>query len=118
MKPEAVVVILSDRFLKEVKQLLKKYRHVRDDVQLLINELENGNIPGDQIAGTDFPVYKVRIKNSDIAKGKSGGYRVIYYLKTTTRIYLVTLYSKSHQANIMPETINRIIQELGLPSEE
>ncbi|MCA0456915.1 MAG: type II toxin-antitoxin system RelE/ParE family toxin [Chloroflexi bacterium] len=118
MTDSEITVILSDRFLKDVKQLLKKYRHVREDVQGLITELESGNVPGDQVVGTHYPVYKARIKNRDVSKGKSGGYRVIYYIKTSTRIYLVTLYSKSHQANIKPEVINQIIQDLGLPSAE
>ncbi len=113
-----ISVFLSDRFRKDVKHLLKKYRHVRDDVQILINELEKGSILGDQIPGTDFPVYKVRVQNRDIAKGKSGGYRAIYYLRTNSRIYLVTLYAKSEQSNINPEIINQIIRELGLPFEE
>ncbi|MBA3872195.1 MAG: type II toxin-antitoxin system RelE/ParE family toxin [Anaerolineae bacterium] len=113
-----ISVILSDRFRKDVKQLLKKYRHVREDVQALIDELEQGAIPGDQITGANFPVYKVRVKNSDLAKGKSSGYRAIYYLRTTTRIYLVTLYVKGDQSNISAEAINQIIQELGLPSGE
>jgi hypothetical protein len=62
-----ISVLLSDRFRKDVKHLLKKYRHVRDDVQLLIGELEKGSILGDKISGTDFPVYKVRVQNRDIA---------------------------------------------------
>jgi mRNA-degrading endonuclease RelE of RelBE toxin-antitoxin system len=111
-------VLLSDRFRKDVKHLLKKYRHVRDDVQLLIDELEKGTILGDKISGTNFLVYKVRVQNRDIAKGKSSGYRIIYYLRTTSRIYLVTLYAKSEQANINAEAINQIIHDLGLPSED
>jgi len=113
-----ISVILSERFRKDVKQLLKKYRHVREDIQVLIDELESGVIPGDQISGAAFPIYKVSVKSTDILRGKSGGYRVIYYLRTTARIYLVTLYAKNEQSIISPETINRIIQELGLPSDE
>lgn len=74
-------------------------------------------MPGDKIPGADFPVYKVRIQNSDIDKGKSAGYRAVYYVRTATRIFLVTLYSKTEQSDIRVEVINRIIRELGLPSE-
>jgi len=35
---------------------------------------------------------KVRLRNSDAQRGKSGGYRVIYYLKTKAKIILVTIY--------------------------
>lgn len=32
-----------------------------------------GNCPGDQTSGTTYTVFKVRVKNSDIQKGKSAG---------------------------------------------
>jgi mRNA-degrading endonuclease RelE of RelBE toxin-antitoxin system len=37
----------------------------------------------DEVAGAKYQIFKVRLKNSDTRKGKSGGYRVIYYLKTS-----------------------------------
>ncbi|MEZ4671776.1 MAG: type II toxin-antitoxin system RelE/ParE family toxin [Anaerolineae bacterium] len=112
-----VNVYLSARFKKDIKRLVKKYRNIRSDVQVLIDQLEHGDLPGDKITGADYPVFKVRVQNSDIDKGKSGGYRVIYYVRTATRIFLVTLYSKTEQTDIQVEVINRIIRELGLPPE-
>jgi mRNA-degrading endonuclease RelE of RelBE toxin-antitoxin system len=53
--------------------------------------------------------YKVRIKNSNAKKGKSGGYRIIYYLKSQNNILLITLYSKSDRTDIAIETIVDII---------
>ena len=39
--------------------------------------------------------YKIRIKNSDNNRGKSGGYRIITYIvDENCKIYLVTIYSK------------------------
>jgi mRNA-degrading endonuclease RelE of RelBE toxin-antitoxin system len=60
-----------------------------------------------------YSVFKVRIKNSNNQKGKSGGYRFIYYLKTDTQIVLITVYSKSDQGDISVETIHRIIANFG-----
>jgi mRNA-degrading endonuclease RelE of RelBE toxin-antitoxin system len=51
-------------------------------------------VVGDQIPGVGYSVFKVRIKNSNNQKGKSGGYRFIYYLKTDTQILLITIYSQ------------------------
>jgi mRNA-degrading endonuclease RelE of RelBE toxin-antitoxin system len=53
----------------------------------------------------------VRVKNSDIQKGKSSGYRMIYYLKTPTKIILVTIYSKLEQADIAAKQIRKILKE-------
>lgn len=70
---------------------------------------EGGETPGDRIAGVAYRVFKVRIKNSDIAKGKSGGYRVIYYQLRHDAVVLVTMYSKTEQGDIAADEIRRII---------
>lgn len=57
----------------------------------------------------DYTLFKVRVRNSDAQRGKSGGYRIIYYLKTDTQILLVTLYSKSDQAEITANEVREII---------
>jgi len=54
-------------------------------------------------------VFKARVKNSSAQKGKRGGYRVIYYLKTKDQILLVTMYSKSEQADIAASEIRDIL---------
>ena len=56
-------------------------------------------------------VFKVRARNSDIAKGKSSGYRLIYQVKDTALVVLVTIYSKLDQADISPAQIRRILAE-------
>ena len=55
--------------------------------------------------------YKVRVKNSDIQKGKSGGYRLIYYVKSSTNILCLLMYSKSKEDNVTSAEIIKIIQE-------
>jgi hypothetical protein len=44
-------------------------------------------------------------------KGKSGGYRLIYYVQTSTGIILLTIYAKSEQVDIAAEEIQEIIEE-------
>ena len=56
-------------------------------------------------------VYKVRLKNSDVQKGKSGGYRALYYLKSQNKIVLVAIYSKSDRTDIDAATIVAIITQ-------
>ncbi|KPQ39267.1 MAG: Cytotoxic translational repressor of toxin-antitoxin stability system [Phormidium sp. OSCR] len=87
-----IQVLVSDRFVTEIHQLAKRYRRIRLDVQPVIDQLEAGELPGNQIPGMDYTLFKVRVKNSDAQRGKRGGYRIIYYLKTETQILLVTIY--------------------------
>lgn len=56
-------------------------------------------------------VFKVRVRNSDVQKGKSGGYRLIYYLKTETSVILLTIYTKSEQADVAADIVRGIIAE-------
>jgi mRNA-degrading endonuclease RelE of RelBE toxin-antitoxin system len=104
-----IQVLASDKFDSEIRQLAKRYRRIRLDIQPILEQLESGELPGDQIPGMDYTLFKVRVKNSDIQKGKSGGYRVIYYLKTTTQILLVTIYSKSNKPDITAAEVREII---------
>lgn len=49
-----VEVNLTPRFRKDLKDLAKRYRSIRKDLQPLIQELQSGNIPGDRIQGLDY----------------------------------------------------------------
>ncbi|MBD2499041.1 type II toxin-antitoxin system RelE family toxin [Anabaena azotica] len=99
-EPPSIQIALTPRFKKDLRELAKRYRSIRSDLQPLIEQLQVGELPGDRIAGVKYQVFKVRLKNSDIKKGKSGGYRVIYYLKTEQGIILTTIYSKSDISDV------------------
>lgn len=64
-----------------------------------------------QVPKTGYAIFKVRVRNSDIQKGKRSGYRLIYHLVTPTNIILITLYSKLDQADVSAEQIRRILIE-------
>lgn len=77
----------------------------------MIEQLEQGELPGDQIPSIGYTVFKLRVRNSDIQKGKSGGYRLIYYVKTATAIILLTIYTKSEQVDMAVKDIQSIIRD-------
>jgi mRNA-degrading endonuclease RelE of RelBE toxin-antitoxin system len=104
-------VNLTRQFRKDLKNLAKRYRSIRKDLQPLIEELQSGKTPGDRLKGLDYQVFKVRLKNSDIQKGKSAGYRVIYYLQTQTGVVLITIYSKSDLSDLSEHTIEEAIRQ-------
>ncbi len=104
-----IQVEAAPTFNRNLRLLAKKYRSIRNDVQPIIEQLEQGELLGDQISGIGYAVFKLRVRNSDVQKGKSGGYRLIYYLKTATGIILLTIYTKSEQADIAADDIRSII---------
>jgi len=108
---ELMQIEVTARFKRDLRILAKKYRSIRRDIQPVINQLETGELPGDKVTGIGYTIFKLRVKNSDIQKGKSGGYRVIYFLKTTDNIILVTIYSKSEREDISAKEIKQILSE-------
>lgn len=111
-------VKITDKFESDVEYYFKKkkYIHIREDIKAVVDELEKGNLVGDEIPRIQVEVgehtFKVRTANTDTHSGKSNGYRIIYYVvKDDAEIYLVTIYSKK-DANRIPsdkEIIQMII---------
>ena len=108
---EQVHVVYTPEFKRNLRALAKKYRHIRSDVQPVIDKLEAGEVVGVQVPRTHYTIFKVRVRNRDIQKGKRSGYRMIYHLKTSTNVILVTIYSKLDHEDISAEKIRRILKE-------
>lgn len=85
-----------------MRDLAKKYRNIRSDTQLVIEEIQKGNFIGERIPrlDTDYLIYKVRVNNSNIQKGKRAGYRLIYQVESETSVLLLIIYSKSEKEDI------------------
>jgi mRNA-degrading endonuclease RelE of RelBE toxin-antitoxin system len=103
----------TSQFKRDLRDLSKKYRHIRSDVQSILERLQTGELMGDRIPKTGYEVFKVRIKNSDIQKGKSAGYRLIYYLESSHSIVLMSIYFKSENPDISLEEIAKILTDFN-----
>jgi len=101
-----VEIRFTPEFKRNLRALSKRYH-----LEPILEKLQSGTFIGDQIPRTGFTLYKVRIRNRDAQRGKSGGYRLIYYLQTSHSIILITLYSKSEQSDISVTELRRIIRE-------
>ena len=112
-EPHPVFIRFSDEFEKNLYTLSKRYRRIRSDVQPIIEQLQEGNFIGDRISGMgeEYVILKLRIKNSNIQKGKSAGYRLIYQVESSTTVILLTIYSKSDREDISPNEIRSILAE-------
>jgi mRNA-degrading endonuclease RelE of RelBE toxin-antitoxin system len=104
-------VLLGKHFIANLKTLSKKYRQIATDIQPLIDQLRQGETPGDEIPNIGYTVFKVRVASSDMKRGKSGGYRVLYYVEVDTRVILFTVYAKSEAADLPAREIRRLLQE-------
>ncbi|NEQ66119.1 MAG: type II toxin-antitoxin system RelE/ParE family toxin [Symploca sp. SIO2D2] len=113
-----VEVQLTAEFQRKLRTLAKKYRQIKVDLQPILEQLQIGSFLGDQIPGIGSTVIKVRIKNSDSQRGKSGGYRLIYWVSSPELIVLLDIYSKSEQENIEVAEIRQIINNFSTTSEE
>lgn len=113
MPAETVSISFTFEFKRNLRALAKKYRSIRSDIQPLIDQLLAGKLLGDQVPGAGLTIFKIRLQNSDIQKGKRSGYRCIYYLKTKNDIILVTVYSKSEQSDVTASKLQSILQEMG-----
>jgi len=98
-------------FQRQLKQLAKRYRNIKNDIQPTVKELQKGNFVGNQIKGVQQTIFKVRAKNTDIPTGKSGGYRIIYQVISGEIVLLLLIYAKSDTANITAQEIEKIIKE-------
>jgi len=94
-------------FDKDVKKLAKKYRHIKDDLILFMTSFENEHTHAISIKKN---IFKARIKNSDKAKGKSGGYRTYYYTVTDESVTFLIIYDKSEMESIDETVLDGIIE--------
>lgn len=106
-----IVVRAAPEFQRRLRKLAKRYRQIREDVQPVFEQLQAGDFAGEQISGVGYTVLKIRIKNSDIQKGKSAGYRLIYQVESPTSILLLLIYSKADQDDVTAAEIKTAIDE-------
>ena len=74
--------------------------------------MESDDRPGDIIRGTGYTVYQERLRNQSAGRGKSGGFRVIYYVQLADTVVLLTIYSKTDQSDISVREIRLLVAEV------
>ncbi len=98
-------------FGKQLERLERKYHRTTDEVDGLLVQLEQDQRPGQRIPRVGYAVYKVRLPNRAARRGKSGGFRVIYYAQLSDRVTLLTIYSKTEASDISVREIQELAQE-------
>jgi len=99
---------LTANFKKEAKRLSKKYPSFKSELSELIDQLEVNPTLGTPL-GND--IYKIRLAIASKNKGKSGGARVLTFVKITqTTVLLFSVYSKSEIENLSDKAIKELIK--------
>ena len=101
-------VELSLNFKKEAKKLIKKFPFLKQELAHLFTPLERNPTIGTSL-GND--IYKIRLAISSKNKGKSGGARVLSFVKITeTTVLLFSIYNKGDIDNLTDKEIKRLIK--------
>ena len=60
-------------------------------------------------------VRKLRIRNTDLSKGKSGGYRLLYCVEDqpVPTIYVLLLYAKSGREDVTRRELKQLLDEMA-----
>ncbi|MBN2963563.1 type II toxin-antitoxin system RelE/ParE family toxin [Sulfurospirillum sp. T05] len=96
-------------FAKAVKNLKRKFRNIDKDWLAFVDGIKTEEDLGVYLGSG---VYKARISNSDKRTGKSGGYRLISYLKLlNNELYLIYIYDKSDFETLSEKEIDQLILE-------
>lgn len=93
-------------FDRQAKRLAKKYPSLKKDLagltEKLIDEPQQGTALGNSF-------YKIRLAIASKGKGKSGGARVVTYVKVTRNtVYLASIFDKSEKSNITDKELEQI----------
>ena len=101
---------LHEEFKRNAKRLSKKYPSLAADLRVLQIELSENPTIGTLIAENR---YKVQLKIASKKTGKSGGGRVITYLKIQDdELWLLTLYDKSEMENVYDGFLDDLVKKL------
>jgi hypothetical protein len=100
---------ITDNFKKEAKKLIKKYASLKNEIAALGIELAKNPTLGTPL-GND--VFKIRLAIASKNKGKSGGARVISFVKIIDKtVYLLSIYNKSEVDNLTDKQIQELIKD-------
>jgi len=104
-------IVRTDEFSKHLKHLAKKYPSIKKDYASLLVSLNKNPLQGVSLGQS---CYKVRWRISSKQTGKSGGARVITYVKIENKlITLLDVYDKADKESISEKELAALIKKAG-----
>jgi mRNA-degrading endonuclease RelE of RelBE toxin-antitoxin system len=103
-------VIIFPTFKREAKRLVKKYNSLKGELETLCAKLAEKPDIGVPLGNG---VFKIRLAVAAKGKGKSGGARVITYVKLDNNaILLISIYDKGEKTTISDKKIQALVAEV------
>src|SRR6266540_6889403 len=103
-------ILRTDDFSRHLKQLSKKYPSIKSDYSEFLISLQWDPTQGTALGKN---CYKIRMKITSKKTGKSGGARVIIYVKIEMkRITLLDIYDKSEKDTISDKELLALLKKV------
>jgi mRNA-degrading endonuclease RelE of RelBE toxin-antitoxin system len=100
-------VLVTDNFERKVKKLSRKYKSLKADLEPVFVQLETTPNLGIAIGNDCF---KIRVAIKSKRSGKSGGARIITYVRYLKgSVYLIDIYDKSQKTTISEKEIIELV---------
>lgn len=100
-----------DTYLKNLKELQKKFNHVINDIENICQEL----VLNPTLLATPIPAYhrklwKIKIRSSDMKRGKRGGFRMIFYYNKDApcKVYRLAVYVKVEREDLARQELQQL----------
>ena len=95
-------VVISSHFKKQLKPLVKKYRHLKENLESMLTNFNKG---AHQALGKN--TYKARLKSQDLPRGKNKSFKLIVLVGEQSKLLApITIYFKGEKENISKKEIN------------
>jgi mRNA-degrading endonuclease RelE of RelBE toxin-antitoxin system len=106
-------VVLPQSFKRSIKHLSKKHPHVKNDVRVALQALTDTPTLGVLIPG-GAGTRKLRVRSTDLQRGQSGRFRLIYALDyEAKRLYPLLVYAKTEQSDVTRRELEQLLADLG-----
>lgn len=108
-------IVPTRKFLRELKQLAKRYVSIGEDVEALGISLAENPFQGVDLGGG---LRKIRMAITSKGRGKSGGARVITLNVILTdedgEVFLITIYDKAERESSSVKELEKFVREDGV----
>ena len=106
-------VIHTKRFQSRLKRLGRRFPSALTEVDALTEELKRGERPGDLYKGIGHVVYRVRRANPSGGRGKSGGFRITYYVHDSDTVALLAISTREDSSYISRYEVDQLLKDAG-----
>lgn len=105
-------VYLPASFKRSLKLLTRRFPHVREDVCAAIDEILRHPTLGVVVPGSEG-VRKLRIRSTDLKRGKSGGFRLLYIVLSNRELICpLLIYAKSDWGDVTRRELRALLADL------